>query len=260
MMKRIVLIAFLFFLSSFQILGQDSEVSLPKWYVNLGGNAKISISKYAKGIPSDYLFDYGQKTLYPQLSFMGIYFFHPKWGVTLKGNVGIPAVKNSKNADFENSLIEYYQNTFFVTSTIAAQYDPHENADGVYLGITYRKRKGKLVYLPQFLIGMTSFRIDQGNAYLKEKGTNTIFQISYSNNDGAAVKEFLTIAPAFSLGYNFSKKWMINFDFQYGFFLLNTTIEEEKRNTFTEEIELQTIIYKKGSHFINLGCSITRTF
>ncbi len=256
MIKKITFFIFLFY--TFQIFGQDSENDLSKWHVNLGLNTHIAISKFDQGIPTDFLFDHGRQTFYPQLSFYGSYFFKPQWGGILKGNVGLPATKNSRNSDFENSIKEYYQDQFFVTANTGALYDQYENAEGVYFGIIHRKRKGKWVYLPQLLIGATSFRLDRGNVYLKEKNTNTIFQISYSSEK--SVRDFFTVTPAFSVGYNFAKKWIINFDFLYGFFHMNIDIDEEKRNTFTEEIELQTITYKKNMHFINLGCSITRAF
>jgi len=255
-MKNAIII--LLILNSFNCaLGQEKSNTYSKWYLKPAAGINIPITTLLSGEITDNLFEYDDNSYYRQV-ISGNFFFSQKWGVefTFQANA---SKRISGRADRFNSEIQNkYNKNYFVSPSSGALYDDFNiisgNFERGYLGIVYRIEKPKYIFLPKLFIGITSFYTDWGSADLKEKGTNTILKLSYSS--GKRPNDHFTIAPAFTFGYRLSKRFIANIDLLYSYYKTDIEFVEKIRNTFTEEVSLRTIEYKRNIRTLTIGIGL----
>ena len=105
--------------------------------------------------------------------------------------------------------------------------------------------------MPKLFIGVTSFITDWGRADLKEKGTNSVYELTYDS--GKRPNDHFTLAPSVTFGYRLSKRLIANIDILYSYYKTDIVFVKEIRNMFTKEITSQTIDYKKNMHTLTIG-------
>ncbi len=255
MRKVIISIPFLIF--SGLLSAQDSTNTYSKWYIKPGVGVNIPITNLLSNEITDDLFEYDDNSYYWQI-LSASFFFSAKWGLEFTYQASHSQSISSRAERFNQKLEEKYGETYFVTPSSGAKYDNSSLIGGSiargYLGIVYRYEKPKYILMPKLSIGVTSFYTNWGKADLKEKGTNTVYKLSY--NSGKRPNDHFTIAPSFTFGYRLSKRIIANIDILYSYY--NTDIEfvEELRNTFTNKIITETIDYKKNIHTLTVGIGV----
>jgi hypothetical protein len=255
-MKKIsFFLLFYLFLTLSKSYAQD-KLYQSRWYIKSGIGINTPISKLLIGENTDYLVSYSEHTWYWQL-LSGNYFFHPHWGIeiTLQGNTSSHIANRA--TFFKDEIENQYSTNYFVSVSSGAEFKRFSilgNIEKIYLGITYRIEKPKIIFLPKFSIGVTSLFSDWGKVILKEKGTNMIWELNYQSSDVAV--DYFTVAPAFSCGFRLSRRVIANLDVIYSYFKPNIKYTEIFRNVFTEDISTRTIIYDEGIQTFTTGVGI----
>lgn len=255
-MKKLILLSALYLIFIKISSAQDSTRTHSKWYIKPGVGINVPITPVFNGQITDYLLEFDDHSYYWQV-ISGGYFFNKKWGVELLIQAN-SSKSISKRADAREAILfNRYQNQYFI---IYDNYD-YNNFDPIagnfqrgYLGIVYKIENKKLYYLPKFFIGTTSFYTNFDRAYLKEKDSNTIFEIAYSPSNTYADR--FTIAPAFAFGYRISNSIILNADMIYSYYKSNFEYTEEIKNLYTLEKTNRVISYKKSIHTLSLGIGL----
>lgn len=255
-MRKILVIIVVAVLSHCAV-GQEKPNTYSKWYLKPAAGLNIPITNLLSGEITDNLFKYSDNTYYWQVISCN-FFLSQHWGLEFTYQAGNSDNISGRAERFKAEIREKYSGHYFVSPGSGAQYEDFNilfgNVERGYIGVVYRIEKSKMVLLPKLLIGVTSFFTDWGSADLKEKGTNTVLEISY--NSGTRSNDHFTIAPAFTFGYRLSKRYIANIDFLYSYYKTNIEFIEETRNTFTEEISYKTTDYKKNIHTLTIGIGL----
>jgi outer membrane protein W len=237
--------------------GQENSNTYSKWYLKPAAGINIPITNLLSGEITDNLFEYDDNSYYWQV-ISANYFFSSKWGIELTYQAGYSQNISGRADRFNTELEEKYGDDYFVSPSSGAQYDNFTIIGGSiqrgYLGLVYRIEKPKYIILPKVSIGVTSFYTDWGRADLKEKGTNTVYKLSYDS--GERPNDHFTLAPSITFGYRLSKRLIANIDVLYSYYKTDIEFTEEIRNTFTEEISFRTIDYKKNMHTLTIGLGL----
>jgi hypothetical protein len=259
MKKLIVLIMFSSLLE--YTFSQESSSLYPKLYIKPATGINIPVTSLFSGEVTDYLFEYNDNSFYWQI-LSASYFISPKWGIEFTYQAGYSIKISSRVDKFNKNIEEKYSANYFVTPSSGAQYGHFSIIGGSiergYLGLVYRLEKPNFIFLPKLSIGVTSFYTDWGKAYLKEKGANTLYELSYDS--GKRPNDHFTIAPSVTFGYRLSKRLIANFDILYSYFHTDIEFIKELRNTYTDEITTETINYKKNMHTLTMGLGLLIEF
>ena len=252
-MKKIIVLALIF--NSFScVFGQQKANTYSKWYLKPAVGINIPFTKLLNGEITDNLFEYADNSYYWQI-ISGNYFFLQKWGVEFTYQGGNSHSISGRADRFNSEIVKQYGDTYFVSPSSGAQYDDNSifsgNIQRGYLGLVYRFEKPNYIILPKLFIGVTSFYTDWGRANLKEKGTNSVYELTYDS--GKRPKDQFTLAPSIVLGYRLSERLIANIDILYSYYKTDIEFVKETRNTFTDEKTFQTIDYKKNMHTLTIG-------
>lgn len=236
--------------------GQEKTNSYSKFYLKPAGGINLPITKLLSGDITDNLIEYDDNTYYSQFV-SGNYFFSPKWGVELTYQTAGSEKINNQNVDSNSALEKKYGDTYIVSWKSYA--NVHLFMGGSihkgYLGVVYRIEKPRFVIMPKFALGITSFSTHSKTVFLKEKNSNSIYELSFEPEK--KVNDNFMLAPSVTFGYKFSKRIMANVDVQYSYFKTNIKYTEEKTNLFNEEkTTIQTIDYKKNIHTLSIGLGL----
>ncbi|MCK9208905.1 MAG: hypothetical protein M0P66_17475 [Salinivirgaceae bacterium] len=255
-MKKVI-ISILFLIFSGLLSAQDSTNTYSKWYIKPAAGINIPITNLLSNEIPDNLFEYDDNSYYWQI-LSASYFFSSKWGLEFTFQAGHSQSISGRAERFNQDLEEKYGENYFVTASSGAQFDNFSLIGGSIqrgnLGIVYRYEKRKYIFMPKLSIGVTSFYTDWGEADLKEKGTNTVYKLSYDS--GKRPNDHFTIAPSFTFGYRLSNRIIANIDILYSYYKTDIEFVEEIRNTFTNEIVTETIDYKKNIHTLTVGFGV----
>lgn len=255
-MKKLIVILLFLNLLNFTF-AQESSNTYSKWYLKPATGINIPITNLFSGEITDNLFKYDDNSYYWQI-LSATYFFSSKWGIEFTYQTGHSQNISGRAARFNMELEEKYGDNYFVSPSSGAQYDNFSFIGGSiekgYLGLVYRLEKPKYIILPKFSIGVTSFYTDWGSADLKEKGTNTVYKLSYDS--GKRPNDHFILAPSITFGYRLSKRIIASIDLLYSFYKTDIEFVEELRNTFTDEVLTETIDYKKNIHTLTVGMGL----
>jgi len=255
--KNTDFLSLLLFFVGFGLFGQPAPTEYKRWFLKPAAGINIPITNLFSGEVTDPLIEYDNNTYYWQL-ISGNYFINEKWGIEFTFQTGESTRRSDRVNRFYTDMQNTYNDNFYVVPFTPAQYSEPDIFGGSiersYLGIVYRIQNSKILLLPKFLIGITSFYTDWGKVTLKEKGTNTVFKLSYST--GKRPSDHFTIASSFTFGYRLSKFILANVDVIYSFFKPDIVFSEEIRNTYTEELVSRSIVYNKNIHTITIGAGI----
>lgn len=255
MKKIIVFLVFTSLLKS--AFAQENSSSYSKLYLKPAAGINIPMTNLLSGEITDYLFEYNDNSFYWQI-LSATYFFSPKWGIDFSYQAGYSNNISSRADKFNREIEKEYSDNYFVTSSSGAQYDDFSLIGGSiergYLGVVYRLEKPKFIFLSKLSIGVTSFYTDWGKAYLKEKGTNSFYLLSF--NSGNRPNDHFSIAPSGTFGYKLSKRLIANLDFLYSYYQTNIEFVKELKNTYTDEISIEIIDYKKKLHTLTIGIGL----
>lgn len=259
-MKKLALILLFVNLLNFSF-AQENSNTYSKWYLKPSVGMNIPLTKLFSEKITDNLFDYNDKTFYWQV-LSATYFISSKWGIDFTFQAGRSQYQlghshniSDRDERFNLELEEKYGDNYFVSPRSGAQYSNFSSGiDRGYLGLVYRFEKHKYYFLPSFSIGVTSFYTDWGHADLKEKGTNTVYKITYDTKKRP--HDQFTFAPSVIVGYRLSKRIITNINLLYSYFKTDIEFVEELRNNFTEEVLTETFDYRKNIHNLTLGIGI----
>ncbi len=238
------------------LFGQEKTNSYSRFYLKPAGGINIPITKLLSGEIIDNLIEFDDNTYYTQFV-SGNYFFSPKWGVELTYQTSSSEKISDQNVDSNTALEQKYGDTYFVSRKSFANVDLFMGG-GIhkgYLGVVYRIEKPRFAIMPKFAFGITSFTTNSKSVFLKEKNSNSIYELSYKPEK--KVNDNFMLAPSFTFGYKFTKRIMANVDVQYSYFKTNIKYIEEKTNLFTaEKTTIQTIDYNKNVHTLSIGLGL----
>lgn len=253
-MKKVIIIVVLFLNLWNSTFSQENSNTYSKWYVKPAFGLNIPLTKLLSGEITDNLFEYSDNSIYWQI-LSANYFFSAKWGIEFTYQAGCSQRISSRFESFKGKIEEEFGDKYFVSTSSGAEYNNFSIIGGSiergYLGLVYRYEKPNYVFLPKLLIGVTSFYTDWGSAHLKEKGSNTFYKLFY--NSGERPNDHYIIAPSFTFGYRLNRRLIANFDLLYSCYKTDIEFVKEMRNTFTEEIAIETIDYKKNIHTLSVG-------
>ncbi len=261
-MKSIVGIAALFMLLPFGALGQyvaedKEEEKFRKWHIKPAAGVNVPLTKLLGNGITDNLIGYDDHSFYWQI-FSGTFFFHRSWGVELTCQTGVSNRFLNRHKRFISEIENTYGDRYYTSSSSDADTDRFlpigGNIDRFLVGLVYRIQKQKLLLMPRLLFGVTPFQTNSGQAFLKEKGTNTLLEISY-DTDSSQVENF-TIAPAFTIGYRLGKRTVANLDAMMSFYSAGFDYTESRRNTFTQRTQTKIIPYQKDIITFSVGVGL----
>ena len=255
-MRKLILLSLMFGLVGCAF-GQEQSRAYSKWHLKPAAGINIPITDLMSGEITDNLLEYPNHAYYLQF-ISGSYFFSQNWGVEVAFRLNISRQVLGRADNFIGQIQHKYSDHYFVSPGYSpSNYDPI-TAIGVYptgyIGLVYRIEKPQYIILPKVFIGVTSVGTSWGHAYLKEEGTHTILELSYSPENIS--NDHFIIAPGISFGYRLSKRFIASFDLVYSYYKTDFQFVEELRNTFTQETWSETIDYKKGIHSLSLGVGL----
>ena len=226
-MKKIVVLALIFNSLTF-VFGQQKANTYSKWYLKPAAGINIPLTRLLNGEITDNLFEYGDNSYYWQI-ISGNYFFLQNWGVEFTYQDGNSQSIAGRADRFNSEIVKQYSDNYFVSPSSGAQYDDYSTIGGNiqrgYLGLVYRIEKPKYIILPKLFIGVTSFITDWGRADLKEKGTNSVYELTYDS--GKRPNDHFTLAPSVTFGYRLSKRLIANIDILYSYYKTDIVFVKE---------------------------------
>lgn len=255
-MKKILIILLMF--SSIKCaFSQTDSRTYSKWHLSPGAGINLPLTKLFSGEITDNLIEFDDHSYYLKY-ISGSYFFSDKWGLEFAFQLNVAKSILGRGDRFNAQILDQYGDDYFVTYGFGTPYYGDNIITSSFsrggLGLVYRIEKPKYIILPKIFIGTTAFDTDWGNAYLKEKGTHTVLELSYKSENGSG--DNLTIAPGLLFGYRLSKRFIANFDLLYSYYKTDFQFVKELRNTFTEEVWTETIDYNKGIHTLSMGVGL----
>ena len=239
------------------LFAQDKSNTFSKWHLKPAAGLNIPLTNILSGEVTDNLFEYDDNSYYWQI-LSASFFFSAKWGLDFTYQAGHSQDILGRAERFNQALEEKYGDNYFVTPSSGAIYDNFTLFGGSiqrgYLGLVYRHEKSRFIFLPKFAIGVTSFYTDWGRADLKEKGTNTFNTIHFTS--GKRPNDHFTIAPSLTFGYRLSKRIIANIDVLYSYYKTDIQFIEEYSNAFTNEVQIETIDYKRNMQTLTIGLGV----
>src|SRR5690554_6694939 len=254
---RHFLIGFIIFISVDCAVGQDQNRVNSKWHLNPGAGLNLPISKLFLGEITDNLIEFSDHTYY--LKFISAsYFFNDRWGLEFAFQTNVSKSILDRADRFNAQIEDEYGEAYFVTYGYATSYYDETDITSGYsrgsFGLVYRIEKPKYIILPKIFFGTTAFDADRGFASLKERGAHTVLELSYNSKNGSG--DNLMIAPAISVGYRISNRFLVSFDVVYSYFKVDFQYTKELRNTFTGEVWTESIIYNRNIHTLSIGAGL----
>lgn len=252
-MRKLILGMLLLAMPAYMFAQTETD-NYTRWYLKPAVGLNIPLTHLLSDRITDNLVDYDDNSFYWQV-LSATYFVSPKFGIDLTIQAGHSFDISGRAARFNSDLKEMYSDKYFVSPRSGAEYDDFSPILGSiergYLGLVYRIEKPKYLILPKILIGVTSFYTDWGSADLKEKGSNTMYVLTYDS--GKRPNDHLMISPSVSLGYRFSKRILANLDIFYSIYKADFDYQEELRNAFTDVVLVKNMGYHKTIHTLTIG-------
>ena len=237
--------------------GQKKPGPWAKWYIKPAIGYNIPLSTFPSAGITDYLIEYDDHSYYWQLLSVN-WFFSPRWGLEITYQPGRSGDIAGYAGKFSKEIENRYNNGYYVNVGSGGAYAAESGIDRGYIGLVYRIEKTRYIIMPRFMIGSTSFYANWGNAVLKEKGTNNVFEIHYDPDE--IPQDQFTIAPSVTMGYRLSRRFIINLDVMYSCFRTNFAYTEELRNNFTGETTSEIFEYRKYMHTLSVGAGLIVVF
>lgn len=242
---------------SFASLSLYSQSYKSKWQTKPSFGVYFPSTKLLKGVVTDNLLEYDDESFYWQV-LSASYFFHKHWGIEFNFQAGSSGRISKRDDRFIRSIESTYGDQYFVTASTAASYDNFSIIGGDiergYLGVIYRLESKRFLLYPKFAIGVTSFRTNWGNAYLKEKESNNVLRVSF--DPGKVPNDHFTIAPSLGLGYKLTKRVFFNVDLLTSYYKTNITFVKTVTDLNTGQESKEEIGYKKGMFNTALGAGL----
>lgn len=228
-----------------------------KWLVQESFGLNIPITKLQHGYITDNLIEY-RNINYRSNILSSIIFFTGKIGfeAAIVGNF----TKVYSDDIFINDVNKKYSNKYYV--------DINTNNDNSFvvfvgnfgrflIGPVYKIVKGKLLILPKFLIGPTSFATNNANVSLKEKNSNQLIEIYYSQKYlPPATLHLFTVNPSLTFGYKITKHIVFNFDVNFYNFKTNFYYKQTIIDVNTERNLTNMYFYKSSINSISFVVGI----
>ena len=259
MIRKLFFTLFLFGLLASNVYGKDTLAYKSKFQIKaLAGGANLPITKLTQGTSLDYLLLYNDYSYYWQMIPSLSYFFNKRWGL----EVNMQAASSEKLAKRPNNFYESmkfeYGDKYYVHS-FSTDYNYSENIligsiTKCNIGVIYRFERNKFFVYPKFSIGMISFSTDQNSIYLKEKGSNNEYKVSYSSQK--KTNHYLTLAPSASLGYKILRFLYFHADITLSYFKTNIEFKKDITNLYTNESTVEYFDYKKDIFTLSLGAGL----
>jgi len=239
---------------------QDSLNYRSKWQTHLSVGVNIPITKLLNGNVTDNLIEYDDQSYY--LQFLSIsYFFHKHWGLEFNYQGCSSNQISTRDDNFIRSMKSEYGDKYFVSPSTGATFDNYNfisgNFDRGFIGLIYRFESNRLFFYPKLSIGVTSFFTDGGTAYLKEKNSNGVTEVSYTS--GKRSNDNFIIAPALSIGYKLSKRFSLSIDLQSSYFKTDLTFIKTTTDLYTNQSINKEYEYKKSLVNLSFGAGILFT-
>lgn len=255
-MNKLIISFLLLNLSAFT-LAQPESGTYTKWYLKPAVGLNIPVTKLLSDKITDNLIDYDDHSFYWQV-LSATYFVSPDLGIDLTIQAGYSSSIPGRAARFNSMLEEKYGDRYFVSPSSGAEFDSFSiilgSIERGYLGLVYRIETPEYIILPKLSIGVASFYTDWGNADLKEKGTNSLYVLSYDS--GKRPNDHFMLAPSVSFGYRLSKGMIANMDLLYSFYKTDFEFQEELRNAYTDVVIVKTFGYHKNIHTLTIGMGL----
>lgn len=225
-MKRSIIIICFCGITILSISAQDPYKPI-KWVIRPSVGETFTINKKNFGFITDNLTTYASQTYYWEV--LSTTLFYRNWGIEffVSGNQN----KQLKNRfdKFSNRVTEEYSDRYYVTVSSGCEFSENYTPfggpiDKFSLGPVYKIEKNRTIFLFRSLLGVTSITSDWGSAVLKEKGTNTILDASWTSDKVG--KDFFTFNPSFTIGYRIIKEIVLNFDINYWLYNMEFSYNE----------------------------------
>ncbi len=257
MMKAFAVFVLLVATHPLCLLGQDSTRYHSRWQTNLAFGSYMPLTTLLKNTDTDYLLEFDDRTSYIQL-INAAYFFRRHWGIEFNFQFSSSSGMQKRDERFQQLMQSRYEYNYYVepsfsTQTLASNYFS-DKVERSYLGLIYRLEYKRFFIYPKFSLGFTSFKIDRGIAFLKEKNSNQVLKVTYAPNE--RVKDFGTVALSAKLGYKLSKRIYFNIDFLLAHFKTDITITKTTTDLNTEEFQEEKTDYKKNIFTMSLGAGL----
>ena len=252
MIRRPILIFFLFEILVCSAYGQDSLAYKSKWQVRFLTGGNIPITKLLQGNEIDYLFQYSDWS-YSFQPLSVSYFFHKHWGADFKVRGGGSFKSDYRRTDdFIAKIQPMYGDNYFLSAEMDETEDTFVQS---YIGVIYRLETNKFYVYPTLSIGQTIIPTNHWLTHLKEKNSNNEYNLFLSVKNKSS-DSFFTVAPSVSFGYKLSKRVFLNADVMLSYFRPNFTFEKEFVNLYTKESTVEYFDYKKDIFTFGLGAGL----
>lgn len=260
MIRKLLLIFFLFGTLMYGAYGQDSLAYKSKWQFKLpivgSIGVNIPITKFSQGAETDFLLQYRDYSYYMELPSVS-YFFHKHWGVNFNLRFGFPFKDDSRTDDFIANVLSKYGNNYYVNVETGEEEYIRGFRQG-NIGVIYRFETNRAFVYPTFSVGWETICTNHWQAHLKERNSNNEYGyfLSTKNKSSNDRNRYLTLIPSVSFGYKLSKRVFLNADVMLSYFRPNFVSEKEFVNLYTKESTVEYFEYRKDIFTLGLGAGL----
>ena len=219
---------------------------------SVGGN--IALTPVNKGYDTDNLIGLQDNSAYWQIV-SGTIYFADNWG--LDASVFSYTSDHSYRLDrqFTQAINEAYSDDYFILFNSADHQTSFNNdlelgtVRAFQAGVSYRFEKNeKLIFQPRLLFGVMFFDNRDAEIHLKERGTNTLLLVEYTDSRPGESSVSATLGSM--IGYRFHQDWMIFAEVYYSYSYARLEYAREVTNLYTNEVDIT--IYDHPNHLSSL--------
>jgi hypothetical protein len=260
-MNRLLLVVIGLIFSGMETSAQATiEKYKSRWQVKQAFGYNVPLTKLLKGEVTDYLIDAGDRGIYWQV-LSATHFFSKHWGIEFNYQLTHSKDNRKRIEHFVGHITPEYANYHQQVYT-TAEYDRFSIVDGDIergqLGLIYRLESDRFFAYPKLSIGITSFYTDYGAVMLKEKNTNNVKAIIYTQDSspGSSPVDHFSLAASSAMGYKLSNRFFVNMDIATSWYKPNFSFLKTTTDRYTGHQTEETIDYKNHIFTLSGGIGI----
>lgn len=218
---------------------------------SVGGN--IALVPVNKGYETDNLIGFEDNSVYWQF-ISGTIYFNENWGVDASLYSFTSDNTYRLEDKFTQIINETYGEEYFILYNSVDRGRSYEMPEygtvrAFQAGLSYRYEKNeKFIVQPRLMFGVMVFDNINARIHLKERETNTLVRVDYS--DSRSTNNAFSATLGSMIGYKFHKDWMIFAEVYYSYSYAGLEYTRETRDLYTEEVKFTT--YDHPNHLSSL--------
>lgn len=253
-MRSAIVILFFLAVVAGKLFCQDSLNYQSKWQTRPNFGINFPITNLLDGRTTDYLFEYGDNSMYWQILSVS-FFFHKHWGVEFNFQ-GMTAENVSNRVDnFSSAMNTEYEENYFVKTSTSSLYHDFNPIGGHFergfIGLIYRMEKNRIFIHPKFSIGVSSFQTDWGQIILKEKNSNNVIEVFFDS--GKRPNDHFVLATSMAFGYKLTKRLYFNLDLMTSYYKTDITFTKNITDLHTNQSTSENFRYNKNIYTLSVG-------